>query len=122
METETHSSEGLTLEVRRDEAITVTWRGRSTARDPSRFLLPILTHLVEAATADGRSLVLDFRALDYLNSSTLAPLVRILDAARRGTASVVVQYSRPRKWQTLSFSALEVFQTTDGRVVVEGTQ
>jgi len=122
MDIETLSSEGLTLEVRHEEDITVTWRGRSTARDPSRFLLPILMRLVEDAAANGHSLVLDFRALDYLNSSTLAPLVRILDAARRGTASVVVQYSRPRKWQTLSFTALEVFQTTDGRVVVQGTQ
>ena len=76
--------------------------------------------LLERATTEGKTLVLDFRALDYLNSSTLTPLVRILDVARGGACAVVVQYDRMRKWQALSFTALEVFQTPDGRVLIQG--
>ena len=62
--------------------------------------------------------MLDFRKLEYLNSSTITPVIRILEQAKRGTALVTVVYNAELKWQALSFSALYLFQSLDGRVTV----
>lgn len=101
------------------DCISVTWRGRSVARDPGHFILPILTRVVEEGGRKGKRVVIDFRFLEYLNSSTITPVIRILELAKRGTASVSVVYDAELKWQSLSFSALYLFQSLDGRVTVE---
>lgn len=101
------------------DALTLTWQGRSVAREPGHFLLPILTKLVERSEREAKRLVLDFRKLEYLNSSTITPVIRVLEQAKRGTALVTVTYDAALKWQALSFSALYLFQSLDGRVTVE---
>ncbi len=110
----------LTLEVAETDAnVVVTWRGRSIAREPGQFLLPILTRVVEQGERANKRVLLDFRALEYLNSSTITPVIRILEQARRGTTQLTVVYKTELKWQALSFSALYLFQSLDGRVKVE---
>jgi hypothetical protein len=96
------------------------WRGKSTEREPGLFLVPILAEAFEAARAAGVPLVLDFAALEYMNSSTFTPVVKALDESRRLAVPVVVEYSLSRKWQALSFSALRTFETLDGRIKVDG--
>ncbi len=98
----------------------VTWRGKSSDRDPSRFLVPVLSEALEKARVKGLPLVLDFAALDYMNSSTFTPVVKVLDESRRLAVPVVLEYSLSRKWQALSFSALRTFETLDGRIKVSG--
>ncbi len=110
----------LTLELDEREAeISLTWRGRSVAREPSQFLLPILTRAIESGERTGKTVVMDFRALEYLNSSTITPVIRVLEIAKRGTVSLSIIYDAALKWQALSFSALYLFQSLDGRVVVK---
>ncbi|MBI1949430.1 MAG: hypothetical protein HYS27_27335 [Deltaproteobacteria bacterium] len=99
--------------------LTLVWQGRSVAREPGLFLLPILTRLIERGEKDKKRIVLDFRKLEYLNSSTVTPIIRVLEQAKRGTAMVSVIYDAELKWQALSFSALYLFQSLDGRVTVE---
>jgi hypothetical protein len=98
----------------------LTWLGKSSEREPSRFLVPVLTEALERARAAGLPLVMDFSALDYMNSSTFTPVVKALDESRRLAVSVVLEYSTTRKWQALSFSALRTFETLDGRIKVHG--
>lgn len=117
---EIHQNGTLTLEVRRGDAIAVVWRGLSTARDPGQFVLPILVAALDEAAGQGRALELDFRGLEYLNSSTITPLIRVLERARRGEAAVTVIYRADLKWQAVSFSALTVFSTPDGRIAIRG--
>ena len=102
-----------------DSDVVVTWRGRSIAREPGQFLLPILTRVVEQGDRTKKRVILDFCSLEYLNSSTITPVIRILEQARRGTTSLTVVYRQELKWQALSFSALYLFQSLDGRVKVE---
>ena len=102
------------------EDVVLAWRGRSDEREPGRFLVPVLTDALAAAASAGRRLVLDFTSVDYMNSSTFTPLVKLLDDARRAAVSVLLRYSLARKWQSLSFSALRAFETSDGRVTVHG--
>jgi hypothetical protein len=98
----------------------VVWRGKSADREPSRFLAPVLSEALARARAAGLPLVMDFSALDYMNSSTFTPVVKALDESRRLAVSVVLEYSTTRKWQALSFSALRTFETLDGRIKVHG--
>jgi hypothetical protein len=111
----------LVLEVRPgDGEVLVAWSGKSADREPGRFLIPALSALLGEARAERARLVLDFSALDYMNSSTFTPVVKILDEARRGGVPITLVYSQGKKWQALSFSALRTFETPDGSVVVSG--
>jgi hypothetical protein len=111
----------LTLELRETPAeLRLTWLGKSSEREPSHFLVPVLTEALERARAAGLPLIMDFSALEYMNSSTFTPVVKALDESRRLSVSVVLEYSTSRKWQALSFSALRTFETLDGRIKVNG--
>jgi hypothetical protein len=121
MKFETFSSHPLTLDVGEDPSgVTVVWRGRSTARDPAEFLIPLLTKALERATEMKRPLVLDFRHLEYFNSSTITPVVRLIEETKRRGGSMVITYDRKLRWQELSFSALQVFHTGDHRIRISG--
>jgi len=98
----------------------LTWRGKSADREPSRFLVPVLTAALERAREAALPLVLDFRELDYMNSSTFTPVVKALDESRRLSVPIVLEYALARRWQALSFSALRTFETLDGRIKVHG--
>lgn len=118
MSTQTHIDKHLIIEVTEAPgAINLHWRGRSSDREPGRFVVPILTEALQRAAAH-RPLVLDFADIEYMNSSTFSPLVKMLDeAARRGIA-VQVLYSATQKWQALSFAALKAFETGDGKITI----
>jgi hypothetical protein len=58
--------------------------------------------------------------MEYMNSSTFTPVVKMLEQATRGVQKVRLEYSGARKWQALSFSALKSFETSDGRVSSSG--
>jgi hypothetical protein len=111
----------LTLEISEGPSeLRVVWRGKSAAREPGRFLSPVLAELLEQARGSRARLVHDFSALEYMNSSTFTPVVKALGEARRAGVPVVLEYSLSRKWQDLSFGALRTFETPDGRVSIHG--
>ncbi len=111
----------LTLDLTQSPGeLRLTWRGKSSDREPSRFLAPILSDALERARVAGVPLAMDFSALEYMNSSTFTPVVKVLDESRRLHVPVVLEYSTARKWQALSFSALRTFETLDGRIKVHG--
>ena len=116
---ETLSSEGLCIEVREtQDEVRLEWRGKSTARQPDLFLVPVLRDALERGERGSRAVVMDFGAMEYMNSSTFTPLVKMLDQASRGRLRVRLEYSQARRWQALSFSALRAFETPDGRISV----
>ena len=102
------------------DAVRLEWHGQSVARDPGQFLLPILSNALDLGLQTQKPLVIDFQHLEYLNSSTLSPVIRTLEHARRGHGQVRVLYNRALKWQAMSFTALELFRTPDQRIDVQG--
>jgi len=118
----TEFTEGaLKLELEQSSSeVRVHWSGRSTAREPSRFILPVLSRAVELCDESRRPLVLDFRRIEYMNSSTITPVIRTLEQARRSSRSIRVVYQKNVKWQELSFTALQVFETPDKRIEICG--
>jgi hypothetical protein len=121
MNPKVYSNQELKLEVlHQDDAVRIAWKGRSTARDPVVFIGPVLADVL-ARSADGqKQIVLDFQGLEYMNSSTITPVIRILHEAKKGRARVLVLYQRAAKWQELSFSALMMFETPDKRIEIRG--
>ncbi len=121
MSTKIHRSDGLTLEVRPGERATeIVWIGKSTAREPGTFITPILNEVLKESEGERRAIVMDFRQLEYMNSSTITPIIRMLNEAKRGTATISVLYQAKARWQELSFSALTIFQTDDKRIEIRG--
>lgn len=120
--TKTHTNGSLTVEVTESpEAVTIIWLGKSISRKPSTFLTPILTDALSTATQAEKTVVIDFRKLQYMNSSSITPVIKILERAKRGTVPVRILYDQSQRWQDLSFSALEIFETRDNRIEIRGT-
>lgn len=113
----------LRIEVQEDnDSIVACWSGKSVDRNPGKFITPILVGLLNKSSDLKKQIILDFQKLDYMNSSTITPLIKTLERAKSGKARVTVLYKKLLKWQDLSFSALEIFQTRDKRVEIKGLQ
>ena len=121
MPTETFTNSTLSLTLSEDEkTVSVVWKGRSTARDPAEFLIPILTRALDRASEARHPLTLDFTGIEYFNSSTITPVVRMLEEAKRRGAHLTIHYDKKLRWQELSFSALQVVHTGDERIRIVG--
>jgi hypothetical protein len=108
----------LTIEVAEGDDLRLVWRGKSNDREPERFLAPIFSAVLGRAREGGKQVVLDFSALEYMNSSTFTPLVKMIGEAKRTGVTVTLEYDGSRKWQSVSFAALKVFETRDGHFSV----
>jgi hypothetical protein len=109
----------IELEEKKD-AINISWSGKSVDREPGKFITPILVNAIRRSSGLNKKIILDFRKLDYMNSSSITPVIKILERAKRGRTQIRVVYKKSLKWQDLSFSALEIFKTRDGRVEIKG--
>lgn len=118
---ETYTQQMLTIEVvEDDDTIDAIWRGKSIDREPGKFITPILTRMIKASSYNQKRVTLDFRELDYMNSSSITPVIKILERAKRGSTRITVLYDKLLKWQDLIFSALTIFKTKDNRVEIRG--
>lgn len=118
---ESYVNESLQINVKENvDSINIQWTGKSVDRDPGRFITPILVNALGKTSQSNKRIVLDFQRLDYMNSSTITPIIKILDRAKRGSTRVTTLYDKSIKWQDLAFSALEIFQTEDKRVEIKG--
>jgi hypothetical protein len=109
----------IELEEKKD-AINISWSGKSVDREPGKFITPILVNAIRRSSGLNKKIILDFRELAYMNSSSITPVIKILERAKRGRTQIRVVYRKSLKWQDLSFSALEIFKTKDGRVEIKG--
>jgi len=109
----------IELEEKKD-TINISWSGKSVDREPGKFITPILVNAIRRSSGLNKKIILDFRKLDYMNSSSITPVIKILERAKRGRTQIGVVYKKSLKWQDLSFSALEIFKTKDGRVEIKG--
>jgi len=106
--------------VEDDNTINTIWKGKSIDREPGKFITPILTRMIKSSSDTDKRITLDFRELAYMNSSTITPVIKILERAKRGSTRVTVFYNKSLKWQDLIFSALTIFKSKDNRVEIRG--
>lgn len=94
--------------------------GKSILRDPNEFLMPILLETVTEANNKKKRVLIDFTDLVYMNSSTLTPIIKILERIMINDGHIMLLYKKSLKWQDISFSALVIFQTKDKRIEIKG--
>jgi hypothetical protein len=81
--------------------------GKSNSRDPGKVLKPWFDQVLALAGNKGAQVVLHFEKLQYFNSSTIAALIQMLNAAQDKKVSLELVYDGKLRWQTLSFDALK---------------
>jgi len=114
----TNETKELILKVSESgDTITIKWLGRSTEVNPGIFLGEVFD---EVFSDDSKKVVMNFVELQYMNSSTITPLISVLEKIKNGTGSCILEYSDSLKWQELSFGALHLFKTADNRVDIVG--
>ncbi|MCC6875272.1 MAG: hypothetical protein IT378_13275 [Sandaracinaceae bacterium] len=64
--------------------------------------------------------MLDFRELEYMNSSTVRPIIELLQSANTNASAVRVLYRSGVTWQRLSFRLIEALSKDWGKVTMEG--
>lgn len=117
----TFSNDELTIAVsEKASMIDVVWLGRSTAREPKIFIQPILSEIVAIANRVQKSIHMDFRKLEYMNSSTITPILRMLEDAANSNSTFAITYDSTLRWQELNFSALEIFRGKNRNFRLEG--
>jgi hypothetical protein len=117
---ETYKSSMLTLEIEEDDAsVNIKWLGKSVDREPGVFIIPIMTKVLERSS-DTKKVIMDFCALEFMNSSTFTPVSKILESAKAGNTQLQILYKQSVNWQELSFSALRIFETRDKRIEITG--
>jgi anti-anti-sigma regulatory factor len=112
-----------TLKVSRiieDGILTLELIGKCIIRDANDTLMPIFASAMEESSNSDLRLVLDFRQVTYMNSSSFAPVIKVLEKARLGQQKLTICYDREQKWQTISFSAMTIFKTPDERIRIDG--
>jgi hypothetical protein len=117
----TYANAELTISVHEKETvIEVLWLGRSTAREPKIFIQPILNDIVDLANKIQKPINMDFRKLEYMNSSTITPILRMLEDAANANSTFSITYDSSLRWQELNFSALEIFRGKNRNFRLEG--
>jgi len=112
-----------TLKISRftkDKNLTLVLIGKCIIRDANDTLMPIFATAMEESANSELRLVLDFRQVTYMNSSSFAPVIKVLEKARLGKQALTICYDRQQKWQTVSFSAMTIFKTPDERIRIDG--
>ena len=99
-------SDDLSATVTRLEGkVSFVFRGKSDRQDPSEIIAPWSARVIPTLT--GFDVDVDFRGLEYLNSSSFMPIFKMLSGAREVADNVHVRYDGSVNWQRLSFASLE---------------
>lgn len=109
----------LRIDVNRNGQETVlAWSGRSTDRVPGLKLTPYLEGLV--GELKGHDVTLSFAALEYMNSSTVPPLIQFMKRLDGNGIQTRVVYDANSRWQRASFKAFEALALRMPHVSVVG--
>ena len=86
------------------DRVHMTWRGRSAAGNPGFRLNPYLNDLADELA--GRKLLVSFQKLEYMNSSTVSPVIQFVKNLNDRGIRTRITYDGRSKWQSASFKAL----------------
>ncbi len=82
----------------------MTWLGQSDERNPSESLTPYLNSLID--DLKGTRLTIEFARLEYMNSSTVPPIVQLLKNLDVNEIQTIITYDGHSHWQRASFKGL----------------
>ena len=101
-----YTSPSLTISVERNgNRAVMEWIGQSADRSPSQCLTPYLSGIADELM--GYDLTVSFNKLEYMNSSTVQPIVHFMKKLDENNISTQIAYNASLSWQRASFKALE---------------
>jgi hypothetical protein len=96
----------------------ITWIGKSEAREPSSLINPYFNEIINKLK--GKELEVKFEQLQYMNSSTVPPIIEMIKNLEQHEIKSIITYDKNSKWQAASFRALEVIVKTLKHIQVIG--
>lgn len=96
----------------------MSWIGQSDDRNPAVSLNPYLDSLIE--DLKGTELLVEYRQLEYMNSSTVPPIIQFLKKLNTNGIKTQITYDANSKWQCASFKALETLSLMMNNITVSG--
>ena len=108
----------LEILLEEGETNTLLWNGKSEARDPASILLPFFNNITEKLK--NKKLIIKFEKLEYLNSSTVLPIIDLIKKLESNGVDTMVTYDKESKWQIASFKALDVIVQTMNHIKIQG--
>lgn len=106
----------ITVEYKTD--LTIKWIGASTGRDPKTFVDPFFEEILKEYKS--KRVTIDFTALEYINSTTVPSIMRLVRKLSGLDIETLVLYSTNYRWQVVSFRALESLSRILKNVTVSG--
>lgn len=103
MDTVEYGALKLKVESRQDK-VHLMLEGKSDSRNPGDVLGPYFDNLLEAGL---KELLVDLTKLEFMNSSTIPPLVQLMKKLEVRQISSEFVYDGKVKWQAVSFNVLQ---------------
>ena len=99
---------------------TMSWHGSSDARNPAEFLEPIFRHVVAVSRGRRRTVTVDLTKLEYMNSSTVSPIINLLKTLNAEGIKSRVVFS-DAEWQQVHMRCMRTITRVLANVEVEGS-
>lgn len=107
----TYKNGNLRIDSQRSaDALILTWHGESDARDPANFLIPYIEEL--SSVIEGRTLTLDLRRLEFMNSSTAACIITILRLLDERRIATRIVFDETVNWQRINLQCMRAIAGT----------
>ncbi|MBN2196935.1 MAG: anti-sigma factor antagonist [Polyangiaceae bacterium] len=100
-----------------DDEVTVSLLGSSDARDPEEFLQPVFQRVMRHI--EGRSLIIDLTSLEFMNSSTVSPIIALVKTLDSRKVETRVRFG-VEEWQQVHLRCMRTITRMLGHVQVEG--
>lgn len=100
-----------------DGAVRLRWRGSSDARNPAANLEPYLYALLEEPSF--KFYEFDFSELEFMNSSTIAAIVHIVERMKGHSAKFKLLFSEQKEWQEFNFRMMKFVTRYIGNITVQ---
>jgi len=110
--------DGLSIVIRQaGPGWVMRWTGSSDARTPQEFIQPIVEFVLER-TENG-SVTIDFTGLEFMNSSTVSPIIGLLKSLNAKSIATRVVFSSA-DWQQTHLRCLKTISRVLEHVTVVG--
>ncbi|MBN2159856.1 MAG: hypothetical protein JW807_10705 [Spirochaetes bacterium] len=96
----------------------VTWTGKSESKNPSAVITPYFKQILDKFK--GKELLVQFEKLEYINSSTVPPIVDLVSDLDKSGVKTTITFDKNSKWQSASFKALETIVKNMKNITLKG--
>ncbi|MCB1172055.1 MAG: hypothetical protein KDK39_00745 [Leptospiraceae bacterium] len=111
----------LTIETREsDSQLMLVWEGEIHMQNPREHLEPYLASVLDYIQSHGLTLECDFRAINYMNSASIPPIVQFLRSLATQKIQSTFFYDSNRKVHAASFRALDVIASKSEYTKIQG--